>query len=547
MNTENGMDHGGRCAALSLRVLGVFLVLWLALPPGMGVARAVPAATAGTTAPASATGDPAAPAGATEDSLAAPASDDPDPREEDRLPPPLPRFSEGGILFVADAAAFPGPDSSSSVEFYLRVANEQLRFKPGPSGLEALVQVDLRLFPRAGGAPLQWSRLSRLAAADSESAGSVQLRQVLQWSVNLGPGQYLAELKLTDLGAPKKTLLGMLRHEHVSGTVRALLGVRPFPGDSLVLSDLEFAEGFAPPDSSVFRKPRVTVYPNPGRRYGTSGTDLRVFLTGRLPAGTPADTLRMIWEIFDSRGARRMLWADTLRAVPDFDRAEVLRLGSLPAGRYRLRLTARPAAGPARLVEGGFDMAWASGAALERSIVDRGDMAQLLLGDEDLDRFEDMTAGEQESFWNEYWTRRRNSPESAMGDPLAEFEYRVQQANRTFGGNEKGLFTDRGRIFVRYGAADEVRQRVMPVGGESLSDLGSDLALEGDAVRGETLRQMGAQGRGDSRSYEIWDYDLHGRMIFGTRARQARHGSHMRFIFVDETGVGNYVLKYSSE
>ena len=34
-----------------------------------------------------------------------------------------------------------------------------------------------------------------------------------------------------------------------------------------------------------------------------------------------------------------------------------------------------------------------------------------------------------------------------MGDPLAEFEYRVRQANQAFGGNEKGLFTDRGGVY----------------------------------------------------------------------------------------------------
>jgi len=516
---------GGRCAALPL-------CAWAAVLALAGLCVRPARAAAGTGSPAESTA-----AGAAADA-----------REQELPPPPLPRFSEGDLLYVADAATFPRADSLSRVEFYVRVGNDQLRFRPDSLGrLGAQVQVDLSLYPLRGGTVLRWSRPSRLAAADSETAASARERQVLQWSQALEPGDYVAELSLSDMQAPKKTILGMIRGDHRQGQLRAMLKVRRFAPDSLELSDLEFAESFAPPDSSVFRKPRVTVYPNPGRRYGNPGNDLRVFVAGHLPAGAPPQEVRLVWEVFDRGGQRARLWSDTLQAPGWFDRGQVLRLGALAAGRYRLRLTVNPPAGPPRAVESAFDMAWSSEAALEGSFAALTDQAELLFNDEELDKFEDMSPGEQESYWQQYWARRRNGPEAAMGDPLAEFQYRIQVANQTFGGSQKGIQTDRGRIYVRYGEPDEIQQRVMPVGGETLTDIGTDLTLQGDEIKGRTLEQPGGRMVGDTRSYEIWDYDLHGRMIFGTLARQARHGSHMRFIFVDATGVGDYVLKYSSE
>ena len=62
-----------------------------------------------------------------------------------------------------------------------------------------------------------------------------------------------------------------------------------------------------------------------------------------------------------------------------------------------------------------------------------------------------------------------------------------------------GWRTDRGRILIRYGEADEVLRRPQS---------------------------------GPSRPYEVWKYT-------GGRPR--------RFIFLDETGLGNYVLIYTDE
>lgn len=482
---------------------------------------------------------------------AAVAGDDPDTSADspDRpeLPGALPQLSEGDVLFVMDAVASPSGNGLARVEVYLRVSNDQLFFMKRTPGLGDSLDLELRFLTTGGELLRKWNRRSLVFASDSASAASASTRQILLLPVNVEPGEYVLEARMDDVQAIKKTLLGMIRKERRSGTARGLLRVRPMDPDSLEISDLEFAEHWSPRDSSVFRKRRVTVYPNPGRRYGRDGSDVMVYFEGHLPAGVPAAELRLAWEVLDRRGTRLRLLADTLDAPHDFDRAQTLRVGGLPAGSYRLRLTVRIEGGPSRMVESTFDMTWASASGLDRSIVALVDEASLALTDSELDDFEQMSPGEQERFWNEYWNKPRSEPGFEDFNALSEFEHRIQAANSVYGGNERGMFTDRGRMLVRYGLPDEVRQQVMPGNGSTLTDIGGNIPLEQDSRKGDVLRQPGGRAVGDTRAYEIWDYDIKARLIFGTKRHGARLGSRMRFVFVDETGVGNYRLKYSSE
>lgn len=463
------------------------------------------------------------------------------------LPGVMPQLSEGDVLFVMDAVAAPMDSDLAHVEIYLRVSNDQLLFLGRDSALGDSLNLELRFLSPSGKLLRKWNRLSLVSAPDSATAASPATRQILLWPVSVEPGEYIVEARMEDLQAVKKTLLGMIRKEHRSGTARALLRVRPMHPDSLELSDLEFAEHWGALDSSVFRKRRLTVHPNPGRRYGRDGSEVMVYFEGHLPSGVPSAELRLSWEILDRRGARLRLLADTLQAAHDFDRAQTLRVGGLPAGSYRLRLTARIEGGPSRTVESTFDMTWASASGLDRSLVALADEASLALTDSEMDDFEGLSPGEQERYWNEYWNKPRGEPGFEDVNALSEFEHRIQMANGVYGGNERGMFTDRGRTLIRYGPPDEVYQQVLPGNGNTLTDIGADLPLEQGSKKGEVLRQPGDRAVGDTRAYEVWDYDIRARLIFGTKRHGARQGSRMRFVFVDDTGVGNYRLKYSSE
>jgi GWxTD domain-containing protein len=110
-----------------------------------------------------------------------------------------------------------------------------------------------------------------------------------------------------------------------------------------------------------------------------------------------------------------------------------------------------------------------------------------------------------------FWARRDPTPGTMRNEARESFYAKVENANRVYGESGRrtspGWRSDRGRIYLRYGAPDEV------------------------------LRQgaHGAGGRLQSRAlpYEVWRYTSSGKDRY--------------YIFVDRTGVGSFSLVRSND
>src|SRR6185503_1897436 len=107
------------------------------------------------------------------------------------------------------------------------------------------------------------------------------------------------------------------------------------------------------------------------------------------------------------------------------------------------------------------------------------------------------------NFLRQFWTRRDPTPATPANEAQTRYYRGIEEANRRFreGGaaSVPGWRTDSGRILIRYGEPDEKLSRPQA---------------------------------GMTRPYEVWKY---------TRARPRK------FVFLDETGFGHYVLLYSDE
>ena len=106
---------------------------------------------------------------------------------------------------------------------------------------------------------------------------------------------------------------------------------------------------------------------------------------------------------------------------------------------------------------------------------------------------------------------------------------------------DRGMFSDRGRIYIRYGEPDDMKIERVPVANKNL---GRDLLGE---IPEASRRQVtdADTWNFDDRPYEIWTYDMRGKELvprFGTN----EISSGVKFVFVDEQGYGEYTLKYSS-
>jgi len=100
-------------------------------------------------------------------------------------------------------------------------------------------------------------------------------------------------------------------------------------------------------------------------------------------------------------------------------------------------------------------------------------------------------------------------------------------------------------VFIRYGEPSEVLKQVIPAGDNTLSQALSDLAQNEDRPVGD-VHQKGPGG--DMRPFEVWIYE--GDIAPPVDADPREHRAHRKrlvFLFVDEQGLGQYRLRYSTE
>ena len=78
---------------------------------------------------------------------------------------------------------------------------------------------------------------------------------------------------------------------------------------------------------------------------------------------------------------------------------------------------------------------------------------------EEIDRLRNLPPERQDEGWQEFWKRRDPTPDTPRNEALVEFIRRVRHAERTFQGFGPGWRSDMGRIYIKYGPADQVESR----------------------------------------------------------------------------------------
>ncbi len=95
----------------------------------------------------------------------------------------------------------------------------------------------------------------------------------------------------------------------------------------------------------------------------------------------------------------------------------------------------------------------------------------------------------------EFWTKRDPDPSTARNELMEEYYQRVEYANKNFGHFTEGWRTDMGMVFIRFGAPENIERHPFDTG---------------------------------SKPFEVWYY----------------YSLERQFVFVDETGFGDYRLRY---
>jgi GWxTD domain-containing protein len=247
--------------------------------------------------------------------------------------------------------------------------------------------------------------------------------------------------------------------------------------------------------------------------------------------GADADTLL---ESADSlRVTEGTAWPHTLYAD----------VSTLPSGHYRLRIDVLAAEGgkPLATTQSEFDVLW----DVDSWRSDASELfevtAQTLLSQEQAYNFRQLSRGEKEAKLDQIWHNVDPTPDTAENELRRDFRERVAYANAHYTVFDKGMFSDRGRIWIQFGEPDDIQIERLPVSDKTLG-----YVVDGQIPQSsKDLLTKPDQGVVDTRPYEIWTYHLRGHEMV-PRHRMNEVAAGMKFVFIDEQGYGDYTLRYSS-
>jgi GWxTD domain-containing protein len=460
-------------------------------------------------------------------------------RAVERQEGPPPWRAGGRLGFTCDAAAF--PDSTGyHLEVYLRLPPATLDGLTRDASGDAQVRATLRISSRYSPRELESTQDFRLSLADTAMG---QGRVVLM-RFPVAPGPCRVSARLEDLN-PHKRGLGKIA---VKTELRGELDV-PKPQAGRDLSDVEFVWPAAGRTAGLafVRSGQVRV-PNPDRLYGLYASTLEMAFTARSRSDDERPW-RWVVRALDDRGNAVAQQESTSAAGVLAQGAVRFDLSDQPAGSYALDVKAWQEGDAGALQRRSrFSIGWDAD-TWNRSAADVADDVHFLLEARDEEEFVVLQPGQQEKLLDAFWRKRDPTPETAINEAHVTFRERVSQANEqyTMFGIGKGMFSDMGRTYIRYGPPTEVLHQVMPAGSETLTKALLQIIASEDRVMGE-VNQKGPGA--DQRPYEVWIYEGDIPLPFDADPANTIGRVNKRrllFLFVDEQGLGTFTLRYSTE
>jgi GWxTD domain-containing protein len=455
-------------------------------------------------------------------------------------PGPLPWRVAGILPITVDAATF--PDSAGyALEVYVRISPAALSAAvPDSFGITRL-KLLARL--RNGANPKQHDREQLVTSMTQDSSSG--FGKVVVFRFPARPGGQRLRVRIEDLNSRKRGIAYVGRTVKNGGEIEGDFSA-PKPQMERDLSDLEFVwDETGAPLAGGFRHDTTAYLPNPERVFGLYASDLRCFFSARSP---DERVWHWVARILDPSGHALLERDSSTDASRRLEAAARIDVSTLPAGGYDLEVKAwQEGDAGALLRRSHFSVAWHS-ETWTANPADIDDIVHLLLSADAEERFSQLEPGEREHFLDEYWKVRDPTPGTAENEALEEFFKRVDYANRTYTrtGLLKGMFTDMGRVYIRYGPPDEITHQVMPAGSETLSQALDEINAT-ESRSADDVRRPGLGG--DIRPFEVWVYEgvIPTPLTVDPRDKGGVRRRRLLFLFVDEQGMGQYTQRYSTE
>ncbi len=461
---------------------------------------------------------------------------------------------KGDFEFYLDAGALPLEGDKVLEIFQIAVPVKEIKYNEKDGGYEAVVSVHIAV--SLGDDKVYEKRLMiRDSKAAAPSAADLAAFLYIADSCSVDPDLYRLTVRLEDLNRKKKTLIGAIRKKHDYSEIEdQLIDIKPFDSSRTALSDPFLLWG---KDSSG------RFIPNPMSVYGLKNDTMTVFAQARIPEGSQSEVLDVRFSVLNNRGAL----VDSLEFVSAVVGGRSSILGRFDvnrweAGDYRVNIEVSGGAGSYAMTGKDFNIAWElmNWQKPRRDILGE---ARIIFNDFEFEDFRNASIGEQESILAEFWKELDPTPATAVNESYDIFTERVRYANSRFSDHRKGALTDRGQIYIRFGPPDELIDETVPFNRTDVNEVIDKLDDQYKVVVHNTFKGPGTDvasfydltdsrsklfrgGGMDTGGYQLWVYSFKGRPLF-KRDELMPIDSGLRFLFLDKSGVGSYVLVGTSD
>lgn len=356
---------------------------------------------------------------------------------------------KAGVL--ADLGVFAAEESGQMrLELYYQVHNSALQFKPVDDVFKAEYSVSIAVMDKKGKRLAgETQEKSVIVGTESKAKSSADFR-ASQINLTVEPAKFEIRFTFRDIYSGKS----YSKEFQADG--------KKFDSKQPILSDILFAQAAGPADtnSAQFTKGNLMVVPSVSRIYGGEEDGRILYYIEVYPGGEELDKVTVQTLIRKRKGD--MVYRDTLSSELKDDAIRQLReisIETFEPGEYELEVELQGRRGKKLdMAKGSFQIKFTEESLLEHnwSLIVR--QISVIAESKEVKTLEKAkTLEERQQALKDYWASKDPFPETPRNELKIEFYSRIYYVNENFGYlNRPGWETDRGRVFVRHGAPDQV-------------------------------------------------------------------------------------------
>jgi len=433
----------------------------------------------------------------------------------DPLPAQTVLHGRGRFLIDLDYSRYFGDEKQVYVEVYYGIHENSITYLSTPTGFSGSVKMRLivRSESTAAAADKEW--LVPHEIPDSSRMTSTQIMTGLE-SVALPEGTYSLEVLAWDVNDPSR------KDSLVVG-----LPISYFPVKTEAMSDLELCTMIKSSTNkqSIFYKNTLEVTPNPARLFGVGIPIMYYYLElYNLDSAGGSEGSTVLRTSITNAAGKEMFSRDKPKPRTMNSSVEIgsVNLSAMKGGTYVVHTALldsaigwtlastskkffvyKPGGAPdSSLLPSREELLGSEYAVMSEEEVNR-ELGYITYLPTDMERKQMNELADlhsKQKFLFEFWKRRDPDPSSLENELKMEYMRRIEYTDRNYtGGFKKGWKSDRGRVYIVYGVADEIERYPNTT---------------------------------EANPYEIWRY--------------ANIQGGVQFVFVDKNAINNYALVHST-